>query len=165
MIYVDMDGVVADFNAKMREMYGHDMEEMNPDDMNTFWNTQCVSEQAFNRLPPMHEGALLVQMLMLEKLPFCFLTSTGGGCMHYDIAKQKIDWLHRHFGRSLPVAFCTGTQSKAQFASPGHFLIDDRQKVVDAFIEGGGKAHLFVPERWEEALKAAVEWEKERAAC
>ena len=46
----------------------------------------------------------------------------------------------------------------ADFASPYHLLIDDRSKVVGAFIGEGGAAHLFEPSKWKEALAVAIEF-------
>jgi len=81
-----------------------------------------------------------------KKRDICFMTSTGGLPHHIVIAKQKLDWLHAHGLGGHPVAFCMNTRGKGQYAYPGAILIDDRQKVCDAWVDGGGYAHIFTRE-------------------
>ncbi len=155
MLYVDMDGLVADFDGGILKRYGKAMDGLTGAEMDYFWNTGCVADRFFASLQPIQGGIKFVSGLIANGIEFSFLTSTGGGVQHIEIAKQKLDWLHSMGYVNYPVAFCTGTKSKASFASPGCMLFDDRQKVVDAFIEAGGEAFLFVPDEWEEALEAA----------
>lgn len=90
----------------------------------------------------------MVKAIQSRGIDVAFLTSTGGGLQHIDIAKQKLDFLQRHGMGYLPVSFATGTKSKALFARPGIVLIDDRKKVVDAFRSSGGVAYLFSRSNW-----------------
>jgi hypothetical protein len=148
IVFVDMDGVVADFDKHFTEIYGVPIEEADGETSNAFWNVDCVSYRVFANSPPIQEGLALVESLVECKVPFSFLTSTGGGKQHIDIAKQKLDFLQRYGMGGAPVAFATGTKCKASFASPNAVLIDDREKVVDAFRSGGGTAYLFTRDNW-----------------
>ncbi len=152
MIYVDMDGVVSDFDAGIADLYMKPMEKMSKLEQQEFWNHTCIETNFFAHLPPIVEGLDLVRFLIESRIDFAFLTSTGGGPRHFDIAKQKMEFLARNFISEVAIAFCTGTKSKASFAAPSALLIDDRLKVVDAFRAAGGCAFLFSRDMWLESL-------------
>lgn len=139
MIYIDMDGVVADFDQSIINIFGETYSGKTAD---KFWKQTCVEAEVFRHMPPIEEGLYMVDRIRAVH-PICFMTSTGGMPHHIDIAKQKLDWLHAHHLGGHPVAFCMNTKGKGAYAKPGAPLIDDRQKVCDAWTEGGGIAHLF----------------------
>lgn len=142
-IYIDMDGVVSDFDQAIENIFGEGYSNKIAD---TFWKKTCVEAEAFRNMPPIGWGLLMVKKIEDLKIPFTFMASTGGMPHHIDIAKQKLDWLHNNNLGSHPVAFCMNTTGKGRFASPGTLLIDDRQKVVDEWIAHGGEAMLFKPD-------------------
>jgi hypothetical protein len=152
MIYIDMDGLVADFEEGIRRLYGKDFESLTKAEQKEFWNSDCAAHRFFANLEPIPEGIALVNGLIKASLKFSFMTSTGGGKMHLNIAKQKLDFLSAMGLEEYPVAFCLNTASKAWFASKDAILIDDRQKVVDAWEQAGGMAYLFTREKWESLL-------------
>jgi hypothetical protein len=84
--------------------------------------------------------------LVGKGIPICFMTSTGGGKHHNHIARQKLTWLYQYGLDKHPVAFAMNTLNKADFAQPGSLLIDDRQKVLNAWEKRGGKGILFTRE-------------------
>lgn len=142
MIYVDMDGVVADFDQAVMDIFGQPYSD---DVAQTFWNVYVVPDQVFRNMPPIQEGLDMVTALQ-EIDTICFLTSTGGGKDHIDIAKQKLDWLYSNNLGFFPIAFCMSTRGKGEYAQPGAILIDDRQKVCDEWEEQGGTPLLFTRE-------------------
>lgn len=139
MIYIDMDGVVADFDASIVKIFGEEYSDKIADE---FWRQTCVEAEVFRKMPVIPEGILMVDAIRAQR-PICFMTSTGGLPHHIDIAKQKLDWLHAHNLGQHPVAFCMNTKGKGAYAHAGAVLIDDRQKVCDAWTQGGGTALLF----------------------
>jgi hypothetical protein len=162
LIFIDMDGVVADFDAHMLECFGLTMEEMTEQEKEQFWNVECVSKQFFANAPLIPEGLHLVRTLRSARFELSFLTSTGGGKHHLEIAKQKLEFLERNHFDDMPVAFATGTKSKASYANAGTLLVDDRQKVVDAFKSAGGNALLFTRENWGDIVSAVAgnDWKR-----
>lgn len=139
MIYVDCDGVLADFDAGLEELYGI----RGIPDPQTFWEHDVKANRFYLHLPPIREGLKLLELLRSGTEDVCILTSTGGGTHHMDIAQQKLEWLQEHGVRDLPVAFPVNTKSKATFAHSGRALIDDRAKVCDAWVRKRGDAILF----------------------
>lgn len=152
MIYIDMDGVVADFDAAIVDIFGEEYSNRIAD---KFWKETCVKAEVFRQMPCISEGIAMVEEIRAKK-PICFMTSTGGMPHHIDIAKQKLDWLHSNGFGVHPVAFCMNTKGKGAYAHPGAVLIDDRQKVCDAWSEGGGKAILFERANWSEIARSVL---------
>ncbi len=160
MIYIDMDGVVADFDQGIVDVFGEAYSNKNAD---KFWKSVCVEAEVFRKMPPIQEGVEMVNEIRGEH-PICFLTSTGGLPHHIDIAKQKLDWLHKHDMGQHPVAFCMNTQGKAQYAHPGAILIDDRVKVCTTWSVAGGTPIQFTREKTDSVLSHLLFLMNERAA-
>lgn len=139
MIYVDMDGVVADFDKAIINVFGEEYSDKVAD---KFWKTTCVKAEVFRKMPEIPVGLRMVSQLATIS-QVCFMTSTGGMPHHIDIAKQKLDWLHAHGLGGFPVAFCMNTKGKGLFAQHGAILIDDREKVCAAWEKNGGHPILF----------------------
>ncbi len=153
MIYIDMDGVIADFDQSIINIFGEEYSDRIAD---KFWKQTCVEAEVFRKMPPIEEGLRMVDAIR-AKNNICFMTSTGGMPHHIDIAKQKLDWLHKHDLGEHPVAFCMNTRGKGLYAKPGAHLIDDREKVCDAWVENDGIAHLFTRERADEIASLFAE--------
>lgn len=111
MIYVDMDGVVADFDASITALFGEKGldEQKNAD---AFWKETCVKHEVFRQMPEIPEGMLMVEWMIKARYPICFCTSTGGMPHHIDVARQKLMWLHDHGLGAYPVAFAMNTAGK-----------------------------------------------------
>jgi len=152
MIYVDMDGVIADFDQSIVDIFG---EEYSNKIANEFWKKTCVEAEVFRKMPPIQEGIDMIDSLIgLGQV--CFMTSTGGMPHHIDIAKQKLDWLHAHGLGDLPVAFCMNTAGKGLYAQRRAILIDDRSKVCTEWNLKGGQAILFTRDAVKEILAIVV---------
>jgi len=154
LILIDMDGVVSDFDWHMLTEYGKLLSEMTNKEQNRFWDSECVSRRFFANSPAIIEGIQLVNKIEEAGIEMAFLTSTGGQLQHIDIAKQKLDFLQKNGLGHLPVIFATGTKCKASFAKPGTILVDDRDKVVDAFRIRSGIALLFTRDNWLSVFEA-----------
>lgn len=158
-LYFDMDGVVADFDAAFQNIYGT---EFSPANRSDFWRERVKTDEVFRHMPVIEEGLYVARSLEMEGIPICFMTSTGGLPHHIDIAKQKLDWLHAHDLGSHPVAFCMNTIGKGTFGT-GNILLDDREKVCQAWKDNGGIAVQFKRDQYQEITKQLIELWKENA--
>lgn len=156
LVFVDMDGVVSDFDGHMLDVYGRPMSDFTSQQKTQFWDAGCIAKRFFANSKPIQEGIELVRRLCDAGITISFLTSTGGQLQHVEIAKQKLDFLQRHGLGHLPVAFATGTKCKASFANPQTTLIDDREKVVNAFSERGGTTYLFERSNWARIAESII---------
>ena len=141
-IYLDMDGVLADFDKQYELLFG-----VRPVDTENrtkhFWShwDDFVIGKNFAKLELMPGAEALMRACDLLKVPVEILTSTGNE-KHYDtIAAQKTEWLKAHNITYKP-NFVAGGLKKAEYADPWSILIDDTPKVVDAYVKAGGTAIL-----------------------
>lgn len=148
MIFVDMDGVLCDFESGIFDLYGG----TRLDDFHSeFWGRDVKDKQFFSRLAPMGVGTSMLRDMIFCEYPVSILTSTGTAVNHHDIIVEKLRWLSYHGFGDLPVAFCSGTYGKGPFAHKDALLIDDREIVRENFRENGG--HSVGITEWSDAVK------------
>ena len=153
-VFVDLDGVLADFVGAALELHGR------PDVLDNWppgeWNISAVlgvsSGEFWKALD--RQGAGFWESLepfpwtfeLLDTIgkvaPFTILTcpSLDPGCLD-----GKVRWLHRHLGRSFR-DFLIGP-SKHLLARPEFVLIDDSDRNIARFREHHGHGILF-PQIW-----------------
>lgn len=153
MVYFDMDGVLADFDQHLQDMYGR---PYGKDVAGHFWNEAIIEDMPFATMPQIEEGMWLLRRAREEGFNPCIMTSTGGGKHHLEIARQKLMWLQTNGIRDIPVAFCMSTKGKGAYAQVGAFLIDDREKVVRAWQDNGGVGILFTRDVADDILQALL---------
>jgi hypothetical protein len=144
IIYFDMDGVLSDFDAAVLDICEKPMTAFDQDDHKIFWNEIVRTHQFFAKLDPIPEGCDL--MTMLSQLPgvdMRILSSTGGGKLHYEIMRQKCQWIEEYEIPKANVTFVRDSKVKVRYAQEGHWLIDDFQKNCDQWNGAGGHALQF----------------------
>jgi len=146
IIYVDMDGVIADFVAGVdalfksvgKDKYDESKYEASRKYRDDMWDTISKYQKEHGdtfwlNLPVMEDARELwdyVQQYKHEVL-------TAAGQAQYHAAGQKSKWIAKHFGRVAVHSVAT-SKEKAKFAAPKHILIDDRQKSIGPWIQAGG---------------------------
>lgn len=125
-IFLDLDGVVVDFNGHLKEWQSKHPADVNIDTLPyEYWNSL-----------QMFDWALMMHADLQKYAPVVFLTSPTnfGQC-----AAGKLDWIQRNFKtRDFLIGGC-----KWACASPSSILIDDNQKKIDRFRSAGGHGILF----------------------
>lgn len=158
MIFLDMDGVVADFVGAACKVHGKEVEGV---DCWNFFEKWGISEDEFwepvnaggrdfwANLEPFPWFDELVSAVKAADKDFFVLTkpSRQASCL-----AGKLDWIHRHFGsRFRNYIFAP---DKSPLAAPGRLLIDDSDDNVKGFREAGGVAYLF-PQPWNASRQSA----------
>jgi hypothetical protein len=135
-LYVDLDGVLADFDTQYNTMF--DEGRYDP----ILWKNIESVERWFFNLPLMKDATVLLDFLKGHPYGFKILTATGNN--YEDVSKQKVEWCKVHL--NLPpeqVITVTKGIEKAKYAeSRWDILIDDTQKVIDAWRAAGGTGIL-----------------------
>lgn len=144
-IYLDMDGVLTDFERRYTEKFGHFPKDSELRRKH-FWENwkQFVDDKEFVNLSK-HPGAekLLhhVQKLNDDGIEVEILSSSGGGYSHDMVIEQKKKWLnnnHIHYKANI----VPGGGHKAAYAKKWHILVDDTENVVERYRAAGGTAIL-----------------------
>jgi 5'(3')-deoxyribonucleotidase len=135
IVYVDMDGVLANFRAKYIEEFNED-----PDAVGNVrhWN-EFVKRKCFEKLELMKGAKGGIKFLKKSNIHVKILSSTGGKHKPNDdeVSRQKQSWLDDH-GIEWPAIFVPGKHNKVKYAEKGAILIDDNEGTIKDWIEAGG---------------------------
>ena len=139
-IYVDMDGVVADFDKRFTDLSG-----MSPSDYeakngkNAFWDFIDVKHKLafWVGIPPMSDAQSLMDYV--SKHDYEMLTAPS-------IKKESLmgkglwirNWANKGLFPSKPKVNYKPAKNKHHFAAPNHILIDDKQSTIDSWNAAGG---------------------------
>ena len=136
-IYLDMDGVIADFNKRYKELYK--IEPKEADTYKTFdkFFTMFIAERQFATLNLMPDAMELINYLRSLKVTTEILSSTSSEKRDAEIREQKIEWLKNH-NIEFPVNLVPGKRFKRDFSNSNSLLIDDTSQNIDQWrVEGG----------------------------
>ena len=137
-IYLDMDGVIADFTKRYKELYRMEPREAEKKkEFNKFFD-EFIETRQFETLDLM-PGAMdgLVFLRKHLTIPTQILSSTANEARYDEISKQKLIWLQTH-GVTFTPNFVPGKRHKWKFARPDTIIIDDTESVINQWREAGG---------------------------
>jgi hypothetical protein len=136
-IYLDMDGVIADFDKKYKELYRITPREAeNRDEFRKFFH-EFINNGGFAELDLMPGAADGLEYLRKAPVPTQILSSTAREEYYDAISKQKLIWLQK-FGITFTPNFVPGKKHKYKWATPTSIIIDDTQSVIDDWNNAGG---------------------------
>lgn len=138
-IYLDLDGVVCDFNKRFKEIYGVGPDEPNAKKNFSNFFTNFIKDQHFATLDLLPGALTLVEYLKNLPIPTEILSSTGRPEGYLEVSRQKGVWLDTH---NIPFKqnFVPGKELKKNFATPSSLIIDDTLSVIDDWKQAGGIA-------------------------
>lgn len=138
-VYLDMDGVIADFELRYHELYKENPRDSrkNKDFGGNF--RHFIDTKQFATLDMMPDAMELLTYLRGISVPIEILSSTAREEEHEAIAAQKRMWLQTH-NIGYKANFVPGASKKYKFATPDSIIIDDTESVIDEWIKAGGKA-------------------------
>lgn len=137
VIYVDMDGVIADFSKRYKEKFRVTPEETrNNKEFNGYFK-KFINDGEFSTLDLMPDAKELLDFVSNIDIPKEILSSTARPENHGMIAPQKQFWLNKH-NILYKANFVPGKSLKYKYATPNSIIIDDTKSVIDDWNKAGG---------------------------
>lgn len=138
-LYLDMDGVLADFNKKFAEIKTSEHDHIRFRDA----VLQFSIFEDLDFMPDAHE--LLNHVAKLKDINVEILTSMGTFDQERGIKakQQKLHWLKKH-NINYKANFVRTKTEKAEFAGSTSILIDDSIGCITPFIKHGGHGILHM---------------------
>lgn len=132
-LFVDLDGVLADFDAGVRLLTGRTPDEYTKrHGTPALWSLLARTPDFYTLLPPHPDGPHI--WARVKRLQPTILT----GCPLGEwAAPQKRAWVAKFLGSHVPVITCL-SKNKHTYATSGAILIDDRVATGVAWSEAGG---------------------------
>lgn len=136
-IYVDMDGVIANFNEAYKKRFNMFPHETR--DRQEFYGLfeTFIAEDGFYKLDLMPDARRLLDFLDILNIPKEILSSTARDQFHSVISPQKARWLTTH-NIAYKQNFVPGKKHKYKYATPNSIIIDDTLSVIDDWNKAGG---------------------------
>jgi 5'(3')-deoxyribonucleotidase len=163
VLYLDMDGVLADFNTAARELLGAtDSEEQRASQSGRWpdhkWRQLAEQKNFYLNLPKMPLADALVELAIRfrDNLDYevRILTAIPSGNDMPDAFHDKIDWMTKHYGQhGFRVHFGPYSHDKARHCqSSDDILVDDRTSNCKEWRSAGGTAVQVKPGEYRQAL-------------
>ena len=136
-IYLDMDGVIADFVKRYKEIF--QMEPKQAEKKHKFDHLfdNFIANNNFTTLDLMPGAMEGINFLRKAPVPTQILSSTANEERYDDISKQKMVWLQTH-GITFNPIFVPGKDLKQKYAAPDKIIIDDTESVIQQWKAAGG---------------------------
>jgi 5'(3')-deoxyribonucleotidase len=134
---IDSDGVVADFDKKIVELF--DGQPLSSKPKGYLW--QCVThydkhvQPFFESLEEIGDAHALIEFAYANFRNVFILTAAG--YTPTDGAEQKRRWYAKRYP-GLRVEVVKKSADKAAFATPRTILVDDRPHSIDPWVAAGG---------------------------
>lgn len=142
-VAIDLDGVLADFDAKVEEIFGTSIDNI---PKNKLWSKISYYsknvEPFFETLPMMNDAKKLVDFVDQNFKKWFILTASG--YTPKDAAEQKKRWVAKAISPRVDVVVVRKSNEKADHAHEDAILIDDRKKSIDPWRAAGGMGILHV---------------------
>jgi len=130
-LFLDADGVLADFDHGARRLLGSSPKEyIAKHGRGPFWKKLARAPNFFGALPEMPDARILFDAV--KHLKPTILTGLPEGNWP---APQKIEWAAEHFP-GVPIVTCLA-RDKHKHMHPGDVLVDDREKHRPAYEAHG----------------------------
>lgn len=142
-LYLDLDGVMADFDHGFERLFGMSNREFRQkhgeqaDDV--MWPVILERPDFFRALPPTHGAKAFLRELHDAGFPQPIILTACPKTSYESAARQKREWVREHLGAHLTVLPVMGGRNKPLFMhDAGDVLIDDHRRNIEVWRAEGG---------------------------
>ena len=138
-IFLDMDGVLADFDGFFESTFGIATKDVTKKEM---WKAIHGHDEFFYNLPKM-PGAddLYMEACANSEAGWPIILTSAGSSNFMHVAEQKKRWIKKHISEYVTViAVREGADKAAMVQNKGDILVDDWRKNCEAWEAVGGLA-------------------------
>ena len=128
-LFLDLDGVLADFDRGVQQVTGKRPEQL---PVKAMWKALAQAPDFYGTLELMHDAEDLWEYCK----PWHPTILTGLPLGSW-APEQKRRWVARMLGEHVPVITCM-SRDKPKYSGPGHVLIDDRVSLKEGWERAGG---------------------------
>ena len=142
-VFVDLDGVMADFDGHYEALFHKKIDRNRPKDSaadRELWRNVSTVPTFFRDLPVLPGAKALWSGL--HKLGVKPIVLTGGSSKLHTTAEQKTEWVHEHIDPTAKV-IVTESRNKFEHGEPGDILIDDWKRYMPNWVNMGGVFILY----------------------
>lgn len=139
-LFVDLDGVLADFDKEFLSRFGNTPEHFRKCgkvEEKKHWRhlaNHILHGDFYGSLELMPDAMIL--MNFVKQYDPAILSATG--TQHPQVvASQKMRWVKHHLGE-MEMHYVRTSADKAGFSTPDSILIDDREKSINPWVAAGG---------------------------
>lgn len=133
MIYVDMDGVLVDFNKKIKEIFNKSFHELDND---WVWKQLSQYPNLYLDLDPMIDYWELWDAIKYYQPQI--LTAVPSKVDMPNVMNDKVEWISKHIGYCTKINFGPYSVDKQKWCKPGDVLIDDSYLNISQWNDKGG---------------------------
>lgn len=155
-VFLDLDGVFADFDQKVDELTGNKYRERHSNDI---WKVLDKIPNLFSQLRLIEGSLQIITMLQHHDLEFLTALPEPTGFL-VTAATDKHGWIYNNISRRIRVNTCLGGKNKWKYLEyyPGAVLIDDYDRNINLWNEHGGLGilHTDVPSTIEKLIKLGL---------
>lgn len=141
-LFVDMDGVLADFDRGFIERFqiDHRAKDFPKKKM---WDLVYSVDNFFLELPVMAGAGMLLSRVVQAKLADAYILTACPSSAYEEVARQKKAWIKKYFGDWMVLPAYRSESKPAYIQNPGDILIDDWRLNCEAWEAAGGSAVKF----------------------
>lgn len=132
-IYVDMDGVLVDFDGFIKQQFGKNFIDLNND---WIWSKLAKYEDLYAILEPMVDAYDLWNAI--KHLKPKILTAVPSKIEMQRAPSDKIEWVKKYLSKDVEVNFGPHSINKQEWCKPGDVLIDDSPINIVQWESRGG---------------------------
>lgn len=138
-LFLDMDGVLADFEAGYEREFGVRPNEKNSEGTDVIavdWSKVNRRRGFYRDLPPMPDFdelwdyAKRYNPIVLTGVPISMAAKATA---------NKREWVDRHLGPNVPMIGCRSKDKYLHMTGKGDILVDDWERYKHVWIDAGGR--------------------------